>query len=311
MMRTSTLIVSVPPRRMNSRSWITRSSLACVSGPIVEIFVEENRALIGDFEEALFRGHRAGERALHVAEELRLQQVHGNRAGVDGHERLVRARGRGVNRLGDEFLACAAFAVNQDGRARRRHLADQVEHREHLVALADNVGEVVALLQSALELDVFLAQAAALDGLRDLHQQFIVGPGLGDVVLRAALERGPRHVDRTVGGDQDDGEVRVAPVDFAQQIETVAVGQADVEQKKIEWFFLEQRQAGLAGFGARGRVALRAEQQFQALANFRFVVDDQDGPLDMNRFPRRREFQPEGRALALGWSARRSFRRVP
>ncbi len=31
MMRTSTLIVSMPPSRMNSRSCITRSSLACVS----------------------------------------------------------------------------------------------------------------------------------------------------------------------------------------------------------------------------------------------------------------------------------------
>src|SRR5882672_8332065 len=30
-MRTSTLMVSIPPSRMKSRSWITRSSVACVS----------------------------------------------------------------------------------------------------------------------------------------------------------------------------------------------------------------------------------------------------------------------------------------
>ena len=64
-------------------------------------FVEENRALIGDFEQALFRSDRAGERALHVAEQLRLQQIDGNRAGIDRHEGLVRARRRGMNRLGD------------------------------------------------------------------------------------------------------------------------------------------------------------------------------------------------------------------
>ena len=74
-------------------------------------FVEENRALIGDFEEALFRGDGAGERALHVAEKLRFEQIHRNRAGVDGDESLVRARGCGMNRLGDQFLAGAAFAV--------------------------------------------------------------------------------------------------------------------------------------------------------------------------------------------------------
>ena len=42
--------------------------------------------------------------------------------------------------------------------------------REHLVAFADDVGEVVALLEGALELDVFFAQAAAFDGQRDLRE---------------------------------------------------------------------------------------------------------------------------------------------
>ena len=109
-------------------------------------------------------------------------------------------------------------------------MADQVEHGEHLVTLADDVGKVVALLQSALELDIFLAQAVALDGMGDLDEQFVIGPRLGDVVLRAALERGPRHVDGTVGCDQYDGEMRVAPADFAQQVESVAVGETDVKQ---------------------------------------------------------------------------------
>ena len=37
-------------------------------------FVEENRALIGDLEEAFFGGDGAGERAFDVAEELRFEQ---------------------------------------------------------------------------------------------------------------------------------------------------------------------------------------------------------------------------------------------
>ena len=37
MIRTSTLIVSMPPRRMKSRSWITRSSFACVSSGTLPI----------------------------------------------------------------------------------------------------------------------------------------------------------------------------------------------------------------------------------------------------------------------------------
>ena len=112
-----------------------------------------------------------------------------------------------MNGLGDQFLARAAFARDQHGRARRRHLRDQIEHGKDVLALADDVGKVVALLQRALELDVFFAQAAAFDGQSDLRQQFVVGPRLGDVVLRAALERRARHVDRAVRGDQHDRQV--------------------------------------------------------------------------------------------------------
>ena len=65
-----------------------------------------------------------------------------------------------MNRLGDQLLAGTAFAADQHGGARRRHLGDQIEQRQHLVALADDVGEIETLLQRALELDVFFAQAA-------------------------------------------------------------------------------------------------------------------------------------------------------
>ena len=92
-----------------------------------------------------------------------------------------------------------AFAINslpvplspgdQNGRARRRNLRHQVEQRQDFFALADDVREVVALLQRALQLNVFFAQAAAFDGQRDLRQQFVVRPRLGDVILRAVFER--------------------------------------------------------------------------------------------------------------------------
>src|ERR1041385_5202744 len=54
-------------------------------------FVEENGTLIGDFEQALLCGHRAGERTLYVAEKLRLQQIHRNRSGIYRYEGFVRA----------------------------------------------------------------------------------------------------------------------------------------------------------------------------------------------------------------------------
>ena len=54
--------------------------------------VEEDAALVGELEQALLRVDGAGERALDVAEQRRLEQVRRQVAGVDGDERLVAAR---------------------------------------------------------------------------------------------------------------------------------------------------------------------------------------------------------------------------
>ena len=120
-------------------------------------FIEENGALIGDFEKALFGSNRACEGTLHMAEKLGLQEIHGDRSGIDGHKGFVRAGGSGVNGLGDEFLTRAALATDENRGARRRDLRDQVQKHVHFVALADNVREIEALLQGAFELDVFIA----------------------------------------------------------------------------------------------------------------------------------------------------------
>ena len=50
--RTSTGIVSLPPRRWRHFSWSTRSSLTWVLGRHVADFVEENRAVVGLLEAA-------------------------------------------------------------------------------------------------------------------------------------------------------------------------------------------------------------------------------------------------------------------
>src|SRR5260370_18550127 len=54
-------------------------------------FIEKDGALVGNFKQALFGRDRAGEGALDVAEELRFQQIDGNRAGIDGNKSLIDA----------------------------------------------------------------------------------------------------------------------------------------------------------------------------------------------------------------------------
>lgn len=51
-----------------------------------------------------------------------------------------------MKRLGDEFLACTTFALNEYGGTTRSHLCNQVENAQHPFTLADYIREAVALL---------------------------------------------------------------------------------------------------------------------------------------------------------------------
>jgi hypothetical protein len=87
--------------------------------------VEEDGAAVRLLEAALPAGDGAGERALLVAEQLALQQRLGERRAVEAHERGLRPGARVVDHLGDELLAGAGLAHDEDARLRRRDLLDE------------------------------------------------------------------------------------------------------------------------------------------------------------------------------------------
>ena len=129
-------------------------------------FVEEERAPVGNFEQSFLRSNRAGEGAFDVSEQHRFEQVGRRRAGIYRHEWPVAARGIQMNRLGDQFLARPALALQQHRRAAGRDLRDQIENLKHGLALAHDVFKVVALLERAFQLNVFFFRLLAERRLR-------------------------------------------------------------------------------------------------------------------------------------------------
>src|SRR5690606_18483663 len=104
--------------------------------------VEEDRAAVGELEAADAVTVGAGERALHVPEELALEELVRNRRAVDLDQRPVRPRAPGMDHVRDELLADTGFALDQHAGVRLR---DGLEAREHLLqrrALADDPAEV-------------------------------------------------------------------------------------------------------------------------------------------------------------------------
>src|SRR3546814_6620184 len=86
--------------------------------------VEEQGAAIGQLEAADAVAHRAGERALHMAEELALEQFARNRRAVDADQRPAAAPAGFVDGARDQLLAGAALAGDQHGGIGRRDEID-------------------------------------------------------------------------------------------------------------------------------------------------------------------------------------------
>jgi hypothetical protein len=144
-------------------------------------------------------------------------------------------------------------------------------------ALADDVLEVVALLEGALELDVLFFGAGAGDGGAHVGEQLLVVPRLLDEVGGAGLDGLHGVLHRAVGGDHDDGELLVAVANLGEDLEPVHVGQGEVEQNEVEGLRGEGGESVGAALGAGDGVALELEQRLQRFADRGFVVDDQDG----------------------------------
>ncbi len=105
---------------------------------------------------------------------------------------------------------------------------------QHDFALAHDVGEVVALLEGALELKVLFFGAVAGDGGADVGEQLFVVPGLLDEVFRAGADGFDDVVDGAVGGDHDDRQLGLALLELRQQLEAALAGQGEVEQHQVE-----------------------------------------------------------------------------
>ena len=95
--------------------------------------VEKKCPAVGGLEQPFLHLLGVGERAFLVAEELGFHQRLGDGRAVDGYEGLLLARTFVVDGFGDEVLAGAAFALNQNGGGfAGRNLADEVHQFGHL-----------------------------------------------------------------------------------------------------------------------------------------------------------------------------------
>ena len=117
-----------------------------------------------------------------MAEEFRFEQLGRNIRAVDGDERLGGPGTGLMNRLGNQFLAGAAFAGNQNGGAGRGYLFDEAKdflhHLRSVVAKRQQRTDECAqrrfvLHEKAEELVVMLVVCTDLVGVMYLYRSFL------------------------------------------------------------------------------------------------------------------------------------------
>ena len=226
-----------------------------------------------------------GERALLVSEQLRLDQIPGQRRAVEVHERALGPIAAVVQRAGREVLPGPGLALDEhrrwravrvpgealdagDSRSERGHRGARPDQRNvparSLLALARILEppRQLRLPQDTLDLDHQLVEIDRLD-------QVVVGTVLHrrDRVLQAA--EGRQHKHREIG--------LVAGPELAQEVQAGAVGQPHVEQKEVGAAGGEpgprrgQIEGQLAPHAALAQLlADRAREQL-------LVIDDEDG----------------------------------
>ena len=87
-----------------------------------------------------------------------------------------------MNGPGDEFLAGAALAGDQDGGPGLGHPFDQGQDVLHDPGFSHNIGKTVFLVQFLVQQAIFDDQMTVLQGLGDGDQDLFIFKGLEDVI---------------------------------------------------------------------------------------------------------------------------------
>ena len=144
-------MLSCPPTRSNRFSWSTRSSLACIAGEMSPISSRKIVPLSASSNRPLRRASAEVNAPRSWPNSSLSSRVSGRAAQLIGDQVALPLLARVVDRLGDQLLARAGLALDQDRALGPGDVPDQLEDLVHLRVLADDVVEAVILLELLAE----------------------------------------------------------------------------------------------------------------------------------------------------------------
>ena len=238
-------------------SFLQRTQQLCLGRKgKVDNLIEEEASARGELELPGLSLMGTGERALLIAEELRLDQGVRDRAAVDGDKRILASGTELMDRPRDEFLAGAGLALDEDCERRVGHLPDLLDNLLHLSSRAHQppqralddlmclpqvaralLDDGLELVEVALERHLLLpdpaTQRTCLNRPAQRHDEVIPVDRLLDEVIGPTAERVYHQVVLGVPGDHQGGRVGPARPDLGQQLEAVHPRHLDVGHDRV------------------------------------------------------------------------------
>ena len=196
-------------------------------------FIEQQGPAVGHLEPADLPPFRAGERSFFVTEELAFQQRVVQDGAVESDEGAGPPRIGRVQCLRDQLLAGPGLALDQDRRADRPDLLDQVEELADLRALGNHRVKMIVAAHLLAQLLELVDELAAIEDALDQETEVIGLVRLGDEIIGPRLHR-PQRLGRVAKrGQNDHAHGKPLGAHLRQQLEPVQVGHPQVGDHQV------------------------------------------------------------------------------
>ena len=235
--------------------------------------VEEQGSPVGQLELPGPIGKGPGEASFHMAEELALDQLRGNRGAVHFDEGLFPAGRVLVQGAGDQLLAGAVLAPDQHPGVGRADPPDELTHPLERRALPDHR---VADIEHPLQLAILHRERGMLEGIPQGDQELVGVEGLLEEVECAPAGRLDRGRDGAVARDHHHGRRRIQLAQPAQGVEPIEAGHLHVEQDHVRPEIRIHGDRLAPGCGGPDFPALVLQHLPKGVPDAAFVVHHQD-----------------------------------
>ncbi len=242
-------------------------------------FVQKKRPAVRLCELAdMFLG-RAGEGALLVAEQDQLDQRLGQRATIDGDERLASPFGAALDRARHQLLADAGFAFDEDGNVRLRGALGEPHRARHQFGAADNVAKAEFARCPARGAPQLVLERVDPERVLDRHLEPLRADRLDDEIDRACAHRGNDRLDRAMRRLDNGGNRYVALAHAGEHAHAVEIGHHQIENEEIDRLLvirLQPCERGLTGLERLDLVAEPLRHRLQKATLDGIVIDNKD-----------------------------------